>query len=266
MRMWLVYDAFEAERNRRYIDFYFEKCRAKNIDLELVITDEGVDFLNLPDVAIVRTMNPTLSEKLEECGVAVYNSSFVSRIANDKWNTYCYLKDKGIRLPETFLLDDKFTPPYYPIVLKPADGKGGRNVEMIKNKSEFERYKKENGGKIIAQKPVSNLGRDLRCYVVGNKIIKAMLRVSDKDFRSNFCLGGEAREYELSDWEREEIQKVINQFDIGYAGLDFMFDGGKIIFNEMEDVVGARMLYTYTDIDIVEIYINYIISHTVLTK
>ena len=45
-----------------------------------------------------------------------------------------------------------------------------------------------------------------------------------------------------------------------------MFHEGKIIFNEMEDVVGARMLYTYTDIDIVEIYLNFIISQIVLTQ
>ena len=141
MKLWLVYDKFEAERNRRYIDFYFEKCHNKNIDLTLVIVDDGVDFNHLPDVAIVRTMNPDLSEQLEKLGVKVYNSSFISRTANDKWNTYCYLKQKGIRLPETFLVTDSFTPPYYPMVLKPCMGKGGRCVEIINNYAEFSSYK-----------------------------------------------------------------------------------------------------------------------------
>ncbi len=266
MKIWLVYDAFEAERNRRYIDFYFEKCSEKNIDLSLVIVEEGIDFANLPDAAIVRTMNPELSEKLESLGVKVYNSSFISRIANDKWNTYCYLKDKNIRLPETFLVTEDFTPPYYPMVLKPAGGKGGKDVEIVNNKDAFLAYKDRVKGRIIAQKVVSDKGKDLRVYVVGNRIIKGMLRVSENDFRSNFCLGGKAVEYDLSQWEKHEIQKVIDQFDIAYAGLDFIFDDGKIIFNEMEDVVGARMLYTYTDIDIVDIYLNFIITHTVLTK
>ncbi len=266
MKLWLVYDAFEAERNRRYIDFYFEKCREKNIDLKLVIVEDGIDFTRLPDAAIVRTMNPKLSEKLESMGVEVYNSSFISRIANDKWNTYCYLKDKNIRLPETFLVTESFVPPYYPMVLKPAGGKGGKDVEIVNNYCEFCAYNERVKGKIIAQRVVSDKGRDLRVYVVGNRIIKAMLRVSENDFRSNFCLGGKAMEYDLSEWEKAEIQKVIDQFDIAYAGLDFIFDEGKIIFNEMEDVVGARMLYTYTDIDIVDIYLNFIITHTVLTK
>lgn len=266
MKIWLIYDAFEAERNRRYIDFYFEKCREKNVKLELKIIEDGIDFDDLPDAAIVRVMNCELSKKLEEKGVFVCNSSFVSKIANDKWNTYCYLKEHNIRLPETFLVSDEFCVPYYPIVLKPTGGKGGKNVEIINNDDEFESYKKRVGGKIIAQKPVTDKGKDLRVYVVGNKIIKAMLRVSETDFRSNFCLGGKAYEYELSDWEKSEIQKVIDLFDISYAGLDFMFDDGKIIFNEMEDVVGARMLYTYTDVDIVDIYLNFVIEHILLTR
>lgn len=265
MRLWLVYDKFEAERNRRYIDFYFEKCKEKGIELTLKIVEDGIDFENLPDIAIVRTMNPPLSEKLEGLGVRVCNSSFISRIANDKWHTYEYLSKNGIRLPDTYLVTDNFVPPYYPMVLKPCMGKGGRDVEIVNNYEEFLSYRKRVREKTIAQRLVSDKGRDLRVYVVGNRIIKAMLRVSESDFRSNFCLGGKAAEHELSDEERCEIEKVIALFDISYAGLDFIFDEGRIIFNEMEDVVGARMLYTYTDIDIVDIYLNFLISHTNLT-
>lgn len=265
MKLWLVYDSFEAERNRRYIDFYFEKCKEKGIAIELVIVEHGIDFSHLPDVAIVRTMNPALSEKLEEMGVKVCNNSFISRIANDKWNTYEYLKSKGVRLVETFLVTNDFVPPYYPMVLKPCMGKGGRDVEIVNNYEEFLAYCQRVTEKTIAQRVVSDKGKDLRVYVVGNRIVKAMLRISESDFRSNFCLGGRAEEYNLSSEEVKEIESIIAQFDISYAGLDFIFDYGKIIFNEMEDVVGARMLYTHTDIDIVDIYLNFLISHTNLT-
>lgn len=266
MKLWLVYDKFEAERNRRYIDFYFEKCHEKNIDIQLVIVEDGIDFSSLPHCAVIRTMNAELSERLERLGVKVFNSSFISRVANDKWNTYLYLKDKGIRLPETFLVTEDFVPPYYPIVLKPANGKGGKNVEIADNYRQFLSYMEKNPVKTIAQKVMSDKGKDLRVYVVGNKMVKAMLRRSENDFRSNFCLGGTASVYEPDEWEKQEIQKVMDCFDIAYAGLDFIFDKGKLIFNEIEDVVGARMLYTYTDVDIVEIYLNFIISHTVLTQ
>lgn len=258
MRFWLIYDKFEAERNKRYIDFYFEKCKEKGIEIYLKIVEDGIELENLPDVAIVRTMNPALSEQLEKMGVRVCNSSFISRIANDKWNTYEYLSEKGIPMPKTYLADEFFSPPFYPMVLKPAAGKGGRDVQIVNNYGEFAEYRSRVKEKAIAQEVVSDKGKDLRVYVVGNKIIKAMLRQSDKDFRSNFCLGGQASVYELSPWETEQVKRVMDCFDISYAGLDFIFHNGKIIFNEMEDVVGARMLYTHTDVDIVEKYINFL--------
>lgn len=260
MKLWLIYNKSEALRNERYINFYFEKCALGGVDIKLVIIEEGIDFSRLPDAAIVRVMAPDLSERLEKMGVKVYNNSFLSRIANDKAETFLYLSAHGVETPETFLVTDSFMPPFFPIVLKPACGKGGRDVCMIKTYDEYLAYRKRVTEKCIAQRPVSDLGKDLRVYVVGNKIIAAMLRRSKKDFRSNFCLGGEARSYKLSKEEEEKVGKIISLFDIGYAGIDFMFDNGKIIFNEIEDVVGARMLYIYTSVDPVAEYIDYIIS------
>ena len=41
--------------------------------------------------------------------------------------------------------------------------------------------------------------------------------------------------------------------------MDFLFDSdGGLMLNEIEDVVGARMLYIYTDIDPVKQYLQYI--------
>ena len=51
-------------------------------------------------------------------------------------------------------------------------------------------------------------------------------------------------------------------FDIGLAGIDFLIgDNGELIFNEVEDVVGARMLYQCVpDINLVGKYLDYILS------
>ena len=40
--------------------------------------------------------------------------------------------------------------------------------------------------------------------------------------------------------------------------MDFVFDKGKIVFNEIEDSVGARMIYSKTNIDIIKEYCEYI--------
>ncbi len=260
MKLWIIYSRFEAERNKRAIELYFEGCEKRGIGAELKITEDGTELQDLPDAAVVRIMAPELSARLEGAGVKVYNNSFLSRVANNKAETYKYLSENGIKIPETFLVTDDFTPPYYPIVMKPACGKGGRDVEMIHSLSEFENYKKRAGGKILAQRVVSEPGKDLRVYIVGGRIVCAMLRVSESDFRSNFCLGGRAERYFLSEEEEKEVMKIVSLFDIAYCGIDFMFDGGRIIFNEIEDAVGARMVYTYTDIDIIGKFLDFIIS------
>ena len=260
MKIWLVYDKFEAERNKRCISFYFEHAKKLGIRLELKLI-EDIEPGPLPDVAIVRTPAPEFSAALSEKGVKVYNSAALSAIANDKMNTYLYFLEKGIRMPETYLVNDAFRPPFYPIVLKPAGGHGGRGVKMINSENEYFDYIKGASEKCIAQRPVTDLGKDLRVYVIGGRIFAAMLRTSKTDFRSNFCLGGKAEVYSLSKEERSEAEKIISFLDKGYFGVDFMFDNGRIIFNELEDVVGARMLYTHTSLDPVGAFVDFIVSH-----
>ncbi len=69
-----------------------------------------------------------------------------------------------------------------------------------------------------------------------------MLRVSETDFRSNFCLGGQAEPYELGAEEQYMVPKILEELKTDYVGIDFLFDQGKMVLNEIEDAVGARML------------------------
>lgn len=110
----------------------------------------------------------------------------------------------------------------------------------------------------VYQKPASDLGRDLRVWLIGGKIICAVLRESETDFRSNYCLGGSARIYPLSERERALVYKISSLIKSDYIGIDFVFDGGRAVFNEIEDAVGARMVYDKTDIDILRLYCEYI--------
>ena len=85
-----------------------------------------------------------------------------------------------------------------------------------------------------------------------------MLRTSETDFRSNYCLGGSVELYQLSGRERELVQRAADGLSIGMAGIDFIFDHGRMVFNEIEDMAGARGLYSLTDYDIVDEYIGFI--------
>ena len=97
--------------------------------------------------------------------------------------------------------------------------------------------------------------------MIGKEIIAAVLRTAKEGFKSNFSLGGEVRLYELSEEEKNLVYRIIKQFEIGMVGIDFIIgDEGELIFNEIEDVVGSRMLYQCSEINLVEKYLKYILS------
>ena len=117
------------------------------------------------------------------------------------------------------------------------------------------------GRRSLLQKPASDVGKDLRVYVIGNQVVAAILRTSKTDFRSNFSLGGEAAPYRLLAAEEKIVYQILEALPIDFGGIDFIFHHGRLIFNEIEDVVGARMLYACTDVDVVELFISHILKN-----
>lgn len=78
----------------------------------------------------------------------------------------------------------------YPYVIKSCSGHGGSQVFLVNNSKEEEQaVKAMNGQEYVVQQCCSDLGRDVRVYIIGNKIIKAVLRTSTESFKSNYSLG-----------------------------------------------------------------------------
>ena len=82
----------------------------------------------------------------------------------------------------------------------------------------------------------------------------AVERENSKDYRSNFSLGGEVKAYQPSQEMVTIAEKVSKLLGATYIGVDFLIDGSNIYLNEIEDPVGARMLYKTTDIDIINLF------------
>ncbi len=235
----LIYSGKEARRNA----FSVEKFK-KHLGVRLV-EQENVDFECPADFVINRTNSAELAQGFERRGIRVFNPAGLTRLANDKQRCYEFMQENGIRI-----LPVNQTEP--PLVEKPSDGRGGKGVRLIESgRVDFRKG-------FVYQKPASQLGRDLRVWLIGGRIICAVLRTNEKDFRANYCLGGTASVYALNQSERELVYKIASLVKYDYIGIDFVFDGGGIVFNEIEDSVGARMVYDKTDIDILRLYCEYI--------
>lgn len=239
----LIYSKEEAKRNA----FAAEKITSQ-LEIPLVFDDE-INYSADIDFAVNRTNDAEIARRLEEKGVRVFNPYSLTLLANNKQKCYEFMEKNGI---EIMPINKKTAP----VVEKPCGGKGGRGVSLILDDG-FE-IKED----CVYQEPASDLGRDLRVWLIGGKIITGILRVSKNDFRSNFCLGGEAYPYVLSEQERALTEKIASLLTYDYIGIDFVFNKGRIVFNEIEDAVGARTVYEKTDIDILKIYCDYIKAET----
>lgn len=297
MTGWLIYGQRDAEKNKGYIEFYRAEGKNLGIDIELMFREnievgirnnswfiryEGKDC-SKPDFAIVRTIYPLLSRQLENLSIPVFNSSEIARICNDKAKTYQSVAGLSVPIIDTTFVENtaisrRLENIIEPTVIKTVSGHGGSQVYLSLPKcspampdpykeirlSETAREEILAGigyEDCVMQPFVSGRHQDLRVYVIGKEIIAAILRTSNDGFRANFSLGGNVREYELSRDEIITIRKIIDHFEFGMVGIDFLIgDEGELIFNEIEDVVGARMLYHCTDINLVKRYLLFVMG------
>ncbi len=247
----IVYDRESLKKN----EFFATKLKSdlSSLGVAAEITTK-VDFK--PDFAVMRVYDERINAYLDGMNVPTFNSSKVAAICNDKWKTYLHSKNIAPMAP-TQRAEECDMP--YPRIVKARHGHGGSEVFWAQTQADFDEIMRNMTDSAIVQPPVGKRGRDLRVYVVGKEPVVAMLRKSDVDFRSNFSLGGRAERYSLSDAEERLVTRIAELFDFDFAGIDFLLGEDGLILNEIEDVVGCRMVYTYTDIDIIKKYAEHIV-------
>lgn len=253
-----------------------------------------------PVCAFVRTIRPELNLFFEQQEIPVFNSSLVSRICNHKGKTLERLKDLVFCVPSITIsgeqlscvlgLDfcqarsyfmDRFEYSAFreresavleqadDFVLKTVDGHGGSgvfslNAERKKLLSLYDGGQTEASSEFVLQPMIRSGGeyRDMRVYVIGDRIVAAVMRSCSEDFRANFSRGGKARHVILEPEQRGIVSRITEEFEFGMAGIDFLFDRDeRLVLNEIEDVAGARMLYACAPgIDIVGEYVAYVME------
>ena len=288
----ILYESRDAAYNSWFIDKLTEEFLTFNIETNVVYTDllinanngiltNAVDELikNHPNIDFVinRTRQQDIVSILEKRGIRIINPVRVTRICNDKDLTYQFASENHVpflpymaidtaRLNEINDLALNFG---FPFVLKPVDGHGGKHVFMINDSDELQSAiddiisSGEAYQKLIIQRIASKPGCDLRVYLINNEVIVSMLRESENynDFRANFSLGGKATAHELTDKERKVVNTLSKALPSDFIGIDFVYNGDdEPLFNEIEDAVGSRMVYANTDIDILKLFVEHIVS------
>lgn len=295
---YIIYYDEEANKNSGFIEMLKSECRKYDIALEY-ISFEKVNLMSESSFenkfkkiffVINRTREYKLSLRFEKINVKVFHSSKITELGNNKYKTYCYLKEyfernknepQGEWIAHTVLvkaddlnnvLNDYIGKDY---VIKSVDGHGGSQVFSLnddgtkhgsyrKNRDNAKNniYKALQGHDCVLQKRIDSDSNDIRVYIVFGKIYAAVLRHGNDGFKSNFSLGGSVEEYFPDEEQKKIIEKFIEAFgaeQLSMVGIDFILTrDGNLIFNELEEMVGSRMLYNCSKHDIVREYVEQI--------
>ncbi|MFA9555961.1 RimK family alpha-L-glutamate ligase [Evansella sp. AB-rgal1] len=274
----LLYREEDAKRNSRFISFLHEGALNHKMKLTLLTLEEltwkienGTSPFHFedgtsPDFLLNRSVSPWLNELAELQGIPVFNSSLVSRIANDKRLAHSYFQKKGVPMLTTLAttknllsLNNDILP--FPYIVKDPNGRGGTGVFIINSKDDLTTSVPKLSDEIILQPVVENAGKDLRVYIVGNSIVGAVLRSaqSSEEFRANISTGGTSKFHELTQEETTLIKSIMKDIHLDFVGIDFIFGkNNELLFNEMEDAVGCRSLYMNSDINIADVFMKWV--------
>lgn len=267
----LLYTPDDAARNRWFIEQLCLYAESEGLSLRLCLVDGENPHSLLTahmdaNFLINRSRFSSYSIYARDVlRIPCFNRAYVTAVTNDKYLTYQELHQEfGIPMAKTSLFskDESMRNLQFPLVAKPADGHGGKDVAWIADKAELERYAASfhSAYPFLVQEPVVT-GWDVRIYVLGGEIYAAVLRTSNRDFRSNFSLGGRAELIEPDPQMRALVQRIHTVMPLDFAGVDLLKKAnGDYILGEIEDAVGCRMLYQLTNLNPAQDYIRYIRS------
>ena len=102
-------------------------------------------------------------------------------------------------------------------------------------------------------------GADIRCLVIGDKVIAAMKRQAQEgEFRSNLHRGGTAEIVKLNKEERATAVNAAKAMGLGVCGVDILRSNRGPVVMEVNSSPGLEGIESATGIDVASLIIEYI--------
>ena len=230
----------------------------------------------LPDAVIPRigvalsSFGQIIISTFEEMGIPVTTSAFGLVHSRDKFRAGQFLASKGIAVPKTLSfasqrnIDDAIRGVGgYPFILKNLKGTQGKAVFLI---NDVDKAHRKLGKYIRKRKPFliqefikESKGSDLRCFVVGGKIVGAMRRVAaNGEFRANIHAGGRGEAVKLTNEECEMAINAAQLLQLPIAGVDILRSDKGPLLLEVNSSPGLQGIEKATGNNIAAEIIRYI--------
>jgi ribosomal protein S6--L-glutamate ligase len=189
----------------------------------------------IPRIAVQHTAyGNAVVRQFEMMGVLTLNDSVAISRSRDKLRSLQLLAKKGIGLPVTgFAHSIDATNELItmcggaPLVVKLLQGTQGMGVVLAETKkaaeSVIEAFKEVRADILVQEYIAESKGADIRCIVLGKKVIASMERQgTDGEFRSNLHRGGKAKKIIITPEERKTAIKAAKIMGLNLAGVDLL--------------------------------------------
>lgn len=211
--------------------------------------------------------------QLEMMGVFCVNDSVAITRARDKLRSLQLLSKKGIGMPITGFahsLDEiqdliKMVGGT-PLVIKFLEGTQGIGVILVETakaaRSVLEAFLGLKVNIMVQEYIKEANGADIRCLVVGGKVVAAMKRQSKsaEEFRSNLHRGGTAGPADITDEERLMAIKAAKIIGLNVAGIDIVRSNRGPLILEVNASPGIEGIEKATGVDVADAIIQFIES------
>lgn len=231
---------------------------------------EGFDAV-IPRIgASVTFYGTAVLRQFEMMNVYPLNESVAITRSRDKLRAMQLLSRKGIGLPVTGFAhkpDDiqdliKIVGGT-PLVIKLLEGTQGIGVVLAETKKAAESVIEAFMGlktNILVQEFIKESGgADIRCFVVGEKVVAAMKRQGKEgEFRSNLHRGGTASLIKITPEERSTAVRAARTMGLNVAGVDLLRSNHGPVVMEVNSSPGLEGIETATHKDIAGMIIEFI--------
>ncbi|HMB60588.1 MAG TPA: 30S ribosomal protein S6--L-glutamate ligase [Xanthomonadales bacterium] len=208
--------------------------------------------------------------QFEMMGVYSVNESVAITRSRDKLRACQLLSRKGIGLPVTGFAnspDDTQDLLQFvggaPVVIKLLEGTQGVGVVLAETQKAAESVVEAFSGlgaNFMVQEFIKEAGgADIRCLVVGDKVVAAMKRQGKEgEFRSNLHRGGSAKLIKITPEERSTAVRSAKVMGLNVAGVDLLRSNHGPVVMEVNSSPGLEGIENATGKDVASLIIEFI--------
>jgi ribosomal protein S6--L-glutamate ligase len=231
---------------------------------------EGIDAI-IPRIGASITFYGTaVVRQFEMMGVFSLNESVAISRSRDKLRSLQLLARRGIGLPVTgFASSPQDTDDLLdlvggaPVVVKLLEGTQGKGIVLAETRNAAESVVEAFRGleaNFLVQEYVKEAGgSDIRCFVIGDKVVAAMKRQAPPgEFRSNLHRGGTAELVKITPEERSTAVRAARIMGLNVAGVDILRSNHGPVVMEVNSSPGLEGIERATGKNVAGLIIEYI--------